>query len=132
MMWRRVDKLVAGAELSRRSRNITDLDLPRVIHKQEEIRRIFELGGPLRRYLSDLKLLLGIVRDYWTGEYRQLPWFTIAAVVAALLYVLNPLDMIPDILPGIGYLDDATVVAFCLNLVEADLLRYREWKLRQG
>jgi uncharacterized membrane protein YkvA (DUF1232 family) len=36
--------------------------------------------------------------------------------------------VIPDIIIGVGYLDDATVVAFCLKLIERELERYKEWQ----
>ena len=47
------------------------------------------------------------------------------AVVAALLYVISPIDMIPDAVPGVGYEDDAMVVAFCKKLFHEDLDKYR-------
>ena len=62
---------------------------------------------------------------------RSVPWKTIAAVAGALLYVLNPLDFIPDLILGFGFLDDAGVVALCLKLVESDLHRYAAWKEHQ-
>ncbi|WP_143151253.1 YkvA family protein, partial [Marinobacter nauticus] len=65
------------------------------------------------------------------GRYRAIPWKSIAAIAGALLYVLNPIDLIPDIIFGIGFLDDAGIVALCLKLVESDLHRYAAWKAQQ-
>jgi uncharacterized membrane protein YkvA (DUF1232 family) len=55
-----------------------------------------------------------------------------AAIVAALLYVLSPIDLLPDFIPIVGYVDDALVVAACLALVEQDLINYKEWKKQQA
>ena len=55
------------------------------------------------------------------GTYRAIPWWSVAAIVAALFYVLDPIDLIPDFIPDIGYIDDAAVVAICLRMVDADL-----------
>jgi uncharacterized membrane protein YkvA (DUF1232 family) len=52
--------------------------------------------------------------------------WTLSAAVFALLYVLNPFDLIPDALPIVGVLDDAAVVSACLVLLEQDLYDYRE------
>ena len=57
-----------------------------------------------------------------------MPYWAISAGALALLYVLNPADVIPDVIIGVGYLDDATVVAFCLKLIERELERYKQWK----
>jgi len=46
--------------------------------------------------------------------------------------VLNPADVVPDVIIGVGYLDDATVVAFCLKLVQRELERYQEWLTAQA
>jgi uncharacterized membrane protein YkvA (DUF1232 family) len=45
-----------------------------------------------------------------------------------LIYVFNPLDLVPDVLPFVGVLDDATVIGALLMLVERDLKKYRTWK----
>jgi uncharacterized membrane protein YkvA (DUF1232 family) len=72
--------------------------------------------------------MLSLVRDYAAGRYRETPYWAIAAVALALLYVLNPADLFPDFIPGLGYLDDAAVIAFCLKLVEKDLEKYQQWR----
>lgn len=81
----------------------------------------------LKHFFEQGKTMLSMVRDYWKGSYREVPYWAISAVSLALLYVLNPADVVPDVLLGVGYLDDATVVAFCLKLVQRELERYEEW-----
>jgi len=75
------------------------------------------------------KLLMAIVRDYKTGAYKKIPRWSVAVIAFALLYVLNPFDIIADFIAIIGFLDDAAVIAVCLLLVEKDLNEYREWKI---
>jgi uncharacterized membrane protein YkvA (DUF1232 family) len=125
---RTVTKNQAAAELDRRAKKVTDADVGVVLDRADEIRNRFESTGPLGRFVKDVKLTLAIVKDYWSGAYREIPWWTIAAVVAALIYVINPIDLIPDAIPVIGELDDAAVVAACLLLVEQDLHQYEAWK----
>jgi uncharacterized membrane protein YkvA (DUF1232 family) len=52
-------------------------------------------------------------------------------LTGALLYVLTPLDLIPDFIPLAGFVDDAAVFAFVLTFAQGDLVRYREWKKTQ-
>jgi uncharacterized membrane protein YkvA (DUF1232 family) len=115
--------------ITRGAQKVTPKDVEKVLTKSEEIRRQFESEGPLSKFVDDCKLFIALVKDYWHGKYRRIPYWSIAAIVAALLYVLNPLDLIPDFIPGLGQIDDAAVVAACLLLVRQDLQKYRRWKI---
>lgn len=117
--------------VKQRAEEVTDDDINEVFEKADEIKDKFRKGGPLGRFLEDVKLLIAIVKDYWHGRYREIPFNSIGAIVFTLLYVLNPFDLIPDAIPVIGYIDDAAVVAICLNLVEQDLQDYKVWKESQ-
>lgn len=123
---RQLDRIDAGF-MEEGARRTTDADVQRVADEAEAIEERFEREGPLGRLLDDGRLLLGLVRDAWSGRYRSVPRWTVGAAAFALLYVLNPLDLIPDAIPGVGALDDAAVVSLCLVLIEQDLLSYRAW-----
>lgn len=106
---------------------MTDKDVEKVVDKSEEINQKFSSRGPLKRFVEDGKLLIALVKDYRAGGYRQAPFGIIAAIVFSLIYVFNPFDLMPDVLPFIGAVDDAAVVGACLLLVEQDLKKYRNW-----
>jgi len=114
------------------AQNVTEKDVEKVINKSEEIRKKFSAKGPLARFIEDGQLLIAIVKDYWAGAYRQVPYGAIASIVFTLIYVLNPFDLVPDMLPLIGQLDDVAILGACLILVEQDLHKYKDWKLGQG
>ena len=106
-----------------------DLDIAKVNQRAKEI----EAKLPrLKQVFEQTTIMLSMVKDYWDGAYREIPYWAISAVSLSLLYVLNPADVIPDVVIGVGYLDDATVVAFCLKLVERELERYQEWQAAQS
>jgi hypothetical protein len=52
------------------------------------------------------------------------PWRTTAAVVFALAYFISSVDLIPDAIPVLGFVDDAFVVAEVMVMVAADLARF--------
>jgi len=103
-------------------------DIERVLSKSEEIRSKVQRSGPLQKFFGDIQLLLSMLQDYGYGRYREIPYWSIAAIAVSLLYVINPFDIIPDWIPIIGELDDAAVVAMCLYLIQNDLIIYKEWK----
>jgi len=131
-MKKSLSKKEATKVLEDGAKKIKDEDLRKVIARADEIEEKFKAHGPLGRFIQDVKILISMVRDYFNGTYREVPWWTIAAVVTTLLYVLNPADLIPDFIPVIGYVDDAAVVAVCLAAIEQDLAKYREWKIKQA
>ena len=109
---------------------ISESDIETVLEKQDEIEQKFK--GPLARFVSDAKLFFSLIRDYMSGTYRDVPWWTVAAIATSLLYVLNPVDFIPDFIPGVGIVDDAFVVAACLKMITQDLDKYIAWKRKKG
>lgn len=108
--------------------NVTPKDIQTVDERAEDIKKQFSARGPLKRFIEDGKVLTALIRDWRAGKYRQALYGTIAAVAFGLLYVFNPFDLVPDVLPIIGALDDATVIGALLMLVERDLRKYRAWK----
>ena len=73
-------------------------------------------------------LLSSLVKDYWKGRYRKIPYKAIAGIAFTILYVLNVVDLVPDFIPGLGLLDDATIVGLCLKMVSTDIEQYKIWK----
>lgn len=127
-MRKTISKETAERVVNDGAKKVTEEDLYKVVNRADDIQRKVSLHGPLGRFISDVKMMISLVKDYWNKNYRDVPWWTVAAVVTALLYVLSPVDLIPDFIPFFGLLDDAAVVSACLFLVEQDLSRYKSWK----
>jgi uncharacterized membrane protein YkvA (DUF1232 family) len=117
--------------LKTKSKTISVNDLGKIIKNKDRIEKRFSADRPLERYIDIFKLLYSIIKDYSAGEYRKIPWWTIASIGVALLYVLNPFDLIPDMLPVIGLIDDASMIGICLLLIEKDLNIYKSWKMKR-
>ncbi|MFN0059031.1 MAG: YkvA family protein [Planctomycetota bacterium] len=73
------------------------------------------------------KMLFTMLKSWWSEEY-DLPWGTVAAITTALLYFVNPIDLVPDFIPLIGFLDDLAIIAICVKAIQADLRKYAEAK----
>jgi len=82
----------------------------------------------LSRLFIDVKLLFLLIRDYWKGVYRDVSIWSILVFSIGIIYILSPIDIIPDFNLGIGQIDDAVVLLLCLNFLEKDLHKYKEWK----
>lgn len=117
---------------NKKTEEMMDADLEYIINEEEKLKEKLKDSSYLERFTKDLMLFMSLVKDYYQGNYRDVPYKTISAVVVGLLYVLNPIDVIPDFIPLIGYIDDALVLTFCLKLIEKDLEKYQTWKKNQS
>ena len=74
-----------------------------------------------------LKTLIHLTGAWLTDKYR-VPTPTILAVVAALIYLLDPLDLIPDPVPVLGFVDDASVIAYVVAKYGKEIGQFRNWE----
>jgi uncharacterized membrane protein YkvA (DUF1232 family) len=108
-----------------------DKKMDEVIKHEDDILSKAKTGA-LKKELTKVKLLMMALKDYITGEYREIPYGTITAIVAALFYVFLPVDVIPDFIPVVGLTDDAAVVLLAWQLVQEDIRKYAIWKAAKG
>lgn len=83
-------------------------------------------------WLADLPAVISLIRSYTRKEYTEVPVSSIVAGLAAILYVVSPVDLIPDVIPVAGMLDDAAVFVTCWKMIHDDVDKYQEWRKLQG
>ena len=85
-------------------------------------------SGPLAQVWEDVQLLFSLLRDWMSGEYREIPVGSVIIILGCLIYLVNPIDIVPDIIPVLGHIDDIFVIGLVLSQVHADLQAYKKWK----
>jgi len=81
---------------------------------------------------EELEALIRMIQAYAKKEYRDVPWTTIVAAAAAVIYFVMPIDLIPDPLVGLGYVDDVTVVLFVMGAIQRDIDAFERWEEKHG
>lgn len=106
---------------------------------QEDLKKVMEDSATAEKKSANLgdqfetfKLLWALLQDYWKGDYKNVPWKLIAAIGFAVAYLVSPIDVIPDFIPILGFIDDAAVFSLTLAAFQADVNTYKEWKEKQN
>jgi uncharacterized membrane protein YkvA (DUF1232 family) len=95
---------------------------------KEAIEKANRNKGALKKLLDQLKALFRLTSAWVKGEYTDVSLKTIVWVIAAIIYFVNPFDVITDFLPGVGYVDDAAIIFFVINSVRHDLDKFLKWE----
>ncbi len=107
---------------------LDDATLQKALSNRQGILNRVTNNASLAPYINQVKILFNLVQDYVKGDYREVPWWSLGSISTALLYILMPMDALPDYIPVAGFLDDAVVLKLCLDMVAKDLTKYLEFK----
>ena len=92
-------------------------DIGRISKKISSMNR-----GPVGRIWNIVMDLYGMIKD------PDIPWQLKAVAVGALVYLISPIDAMPDIVPIAGLLDDAAVISAAVSSLGMAFKKFREKK----
>ncbi len=95
---------------------------------EQALRKAERNKSALDKVWTDLQTLFRLVKAWATRRYTRIPVRSILLSVAALIYFVSPADAMPDIIVGMGLLDDATVLGFVISALRHDLDEFRDWE----
>ena len=81
-----------------------------------------------KEYWPYLQTMLRLVRAHHRAEYDQAAHDSLLWIVAALNYLVDPFDLIPDKTPFLGFIDDAAVVEFVVDRTRQTLVDFMTWE----
>jgi uncharacterized membrane protein YkvA (DUF1232 family) len=75
---------------------------------------------------SSFKSLVALVKAYANGSYRGVSKQNMILVVAAILYFVTPIDIVPDFIPLLGWLDDITIMGWVIKTIGEELSKFED------
>lgn len=97
----------------------------------EAIRNKINKAYPaLKKVLENVRELYALFKDSVKGDYKLHP-ANVAMIGGGLLYFLLPVDLIPDFIPIVGYLDDLAVLTTIMNSLKGEINEYHIWKKKK-
>ena len=85
----------------------------------------------LRSVVDDILTLIRLIKAYFKKEYRDISTTDIVLILGGLIYVITPLDFIPDIGP-VGFIDDLAIINMLVRQLSAQIAQFRKWEIEQG
>ena len=98
--------------------NASERDIPKIAQNLAAMCR-----GPIQKAWGDVQALWAMIKD------PDAAWKSKTIAIGALLYLVSPIDLIPDAIPVLGLTDDASVVAAAVASLSFELKKYRGEKL---
>ena len=80
---------------------------------------------------DSLLALARMLRSWIKRDYRDISPQALITALAALLYFVNPFDLIPDFIPIIGQLDDILILGYLLKVLNKEIERFITWEAKQ-
>lgn len=126
----RIDFNVVVKKLEKKAKSIyVDKEkLKRLLNSAIEI---LEENEQLNEIVQDITIMIQLIKDWVKGDYKELSKNTIILIIIALLYLVIPLDIIPDFLP-MGFIDDMAVIGFVMKMISDEINKYKKWKYKGG
>ena len=93
----------------------------RLARDRESVRRRFL--SKLKRVVAHLPFAEDLLAAYYCAFDRQTPRHVQAALLGAIAYFILPFDFVPDMLPVLGFTDDAAVLATALRMVAGHITK---------
>ena len=85
---------------------------------------------PFKELWAYFQAMLRLIRAYYRREYRNVPLQNLVMIIGAIIYILNPFDLIPDWIAGLGFADDAVVLAFAVRQTRQTLDDFMTWEIK--
>lgn len=100
-------------------------DVESLVAQETEVRRKSAHDWKDReRPQKQIELALDLLRDHVEHRSPQIPYYTVSLLATAVLYFLDRVGVIPDLIPGVGTSDDALMMELAFRLGAAGVERY--------
>lgn len=113
--------------ITQNAKSISEENVDATIAKNKQILNKLKLDK-WQPFKAEVILLISMLKAYKDRTYTDTPWKSITAITFTLIYIINPFDIVPDFIPFVGYLDDISVLSFCLKLIRNDIESYKNWQ----
>jgi len=85
----------------------------------------------LKDKMDDFKLLIAMCKDTFSGKYSMSKW-NLSVIIGTIIYVISPIDAIPDVIPVLGWIDDIAIVSYAISKLAEEIKNYQLFKATEN
>ena len=126
-----IDKSKVIAGLKKIARGVKSMDDVKAINAKLQKDKVKIDAKISKSKYSKMKEIFtdfaGFIKDICTGEYKA-SWFAVSMVAVGLIYLLSPIDLVPDVIPGVGLIDDAFVLTLIFEAIKDEIAMWKNAK----
>lgn len=90
-----------------------------------DLKKATKKAGNLGDQMKNFTLLLSMIKDSFSGKFN-IPNIDKGIIIGAIIYVVSPIDAVPDFIPFIGWLDDIAIVGIAMNKLSSLVSKYKK------
>ncbi len=111
-----------AGQYARNSSSLVEL-LRKVLSKSNALS-----SDTFKNFKERLMVLGRLLKAYVSGEYRVIPWQSLIKIIAGLIYFVSPIDLIPDLIPVLGFSDDVALILWIFRSIQDDINDFLAWE----
>lgn len=97
-------------------------------NSKSKLKFIIDNNQNLKEFTEKVSLMIRMLKAQFNGEYADFPWKTVTMIAGSLIYFITPLDFMPDFIPVLGIIDDATVIYWIYQIIQEDIDKFKLWE----
>jgi len=102
--------------------------LNKLLHKVSVKLQKFGENPQVKEMTEHVDVLYRMVKAHVNGTYQGLSSRSLGMIALGLIYFITPVDLIPDFIPFIGYVDDLSVLLAVGKSLQTDIVKFRVWE----
>lgn len=102
--------------------------LNELLHSVSEKLQKFAENPQVKELTGHVEVLYRMIKAHINGTYQGLSSRSVGLIALGLIYFITPVDLIPDFIPFIGYVDDMSVLLAVGKSLQTDIVKFRVWE----
>lgn len=99
---------------------------------KEKLLEIEKKSAESSALVRKIETVIRMIRAHISGDYKSFSIPTLSLLVFGLVYFITPTDLIPDLIPALGFTDDLSILVWIFKSLKEDIENFEEWEISEN